>query len=160
MKEAKRKRQSLAAVLRKPVTYRDLNARQKENYNFLKLSAILADYGFVTMRVSADWEGADLIAQHNAEELFLKIQLKSRLTFCQKYVGKDIYIAFRDGSESGAAWYLFPHDEVLKLVLAKKTIIGSSRSWLKKKAYSCGRVSRTMKPLLARYRLPPGDHSS
>jgi hypothetical protein len=28
------------------VEYSKLNARQKENYNFLKLSAVLADYGY------------------------------------------------------------------------------------------------------------------
>ncbi len=27
------------------VTYNELNSRQKENYNFQKVSALLADYG-------------------------------------------------------------------------------------------------------------------
>ena len=57
------------------IAYHDLNARQQENYNFVKLSAVLADYGFVTMRLSADWQGADLIAQHVDGATFLKIQL-------------------------------------------------------------------------------------
>ena len=34
------------------IDYQQLNARQKENYNFLKVSAVLADYGFVTMRLT------------------------------------------------------------------------------------------------------------
>ncbi len=38
-----------------PIQYADLNSRQKENYNFQKLSAVLADYGYVTMRLSDDW---------------------------------------------------------------------------------------------------------
>ena len=43
----------------KQIKYRRLNARQKENFNFQKLSAVLADYGFVTFRLSDDWQGAD-----------------------------------------------------------------------------------------------------
>jgi hypothetical protein len=34
--------------------FRKLNARQKENFNFQKVAAILADYGFVSMRLSDD----------------------------------------------------------------------------------------------------------
>jgi hypothetical protein len=34
----------------KKITYEELNARQKENYNFLKISAVLADYGSEQMR--------------------------------------------------------------------------------------------------------------
>ena len=46
------------------ITYADLNSRQRENYNFQKVSALFADYGFTTMRLSDDWQGADFIAQH------------------------------------------------------------------------------------------------
>jgi hypothetical protein len=46
----------------KLISYASLNPRQKENYNYQKLSALLADYGFVTMRLSDDWRGADMIA--------------------------------------------------------------------------------------------------
>lgn len=49
----------------KKISYSDdLNARQKENFNFQKVSAVLADYGYVTMRLSDDWQGADFIALH------------------------------------------------------------------------------------------------
>lgn len=96
----------------KLITYECLNPKQKENYNYQKLSALLADYGFVTMRLSDDWNGADLIAHHINGETFLKIQLKSRLTFCKKYTGKNIYIAFRRKKD----WYLYNHDEMLEVV--------------------------------------------
>jgi hypothetical protein len=46
------------------VPYRRLNARQKENHNHAKLAAALADYGYFVIRLSDDWKGADLIAQH------------------------------------------------------------------------------------------------
>ncbi len=41
------------------IRYIELDARQKENYNYQKLAAVLADYGFVTMRLSSDWRGAE-----------------------------------------------------------------------------------------------------
>lgn len=94
-------------ILRK-IAYSELNARQKENFNFQKVSAVLANYGFVTLRLSDDWHGADFIAQHISGEM-LRVQLKSRLAFYKKYQGKDLYLAFREGE----AWYLYPHDELL-----------------------------------------------
>jgi len=68
----------------KRITYNELNPRQKENYNFQKVSGVLADYGYVTIRLSDDWQGADFIAQHIDGERFLKIQLKGCLTFDKK----------------------------------------------------------------------------
>ena len=90
----------------KKIEYADLNSRQQENYNFQKFSAVLADYGFVCLRLSDDWLGADFIASHADGRHFLKVQLKGRLTIDKKYQGQDIYIAFRDGGEH----YLVPHD--------------------------------------------------
>ena len=48
----------------KKIKYGSLNNRQKESYNFQKVSSILAEYGFVTMKLNDDWQGADFIAQH------------------------------------------------------------------------------------------------
>ena len=42
------------------VDYSKLNAKQKENFNFHKVAAALADYGYDSMRLNNDWEGADL----------------------------------------------------------------------------------------------------
>ena len=97
----------------KRIQYRDLNSRQKKNYNFLKLSAVLADFGYMTLRLTDDWQGADFIAQHIDGETFMKVQLKSRLAFNKKYCGKNIYIAFSQDFD----WYLYPHDEILEQVL-------------------------------------------
>ena len=59
----------------------DLNARQKENFNFQKVASTLADYGFNCIRLSDDWQGADFIACHIDGNTFVKIQLKGALTF-------------------------------------------------------------------------------
>jgi hypothetical protein len=121
------------------IKYASLNPRQKENYNYQKLSALLADYGFVTMRLSDDWRGADMIAQHIDGDTFLKIQLKSRLTFCVKYQEKSLHIAFRRGKD----WYLYPHDEMLPKIDAVINFTGTS-SW--KIGGECS-VARLTKPL-------------
>ncbi|MEP2981592.1 MAG: hypothetical protein ABJO86_19035 [Lentilitoribacter sp.] len=92
----------------KPVSYKSLNSRQKENYNFQKVAGELADFGFNCIRLSDDWNGADFIACHMDGVTFLKIQLKGRLTINNKYRGRDIHIAFLHGADC----YVYPHDEL------------------------------------------------
>jgi hypothetical protein len=77
-------RMSLAPELRKIDPLR-LNACQKENYNFQKISGLLADYGFTTIRLSDDWNGDDFLAQHADGKTLLRAQLKSRLGIYKKY---------------------------------------------------------------------------
>lgn len=38
-----------------------------------------SDYGFITIKLSDDWQGADFIAQHMDGQGFLKFQLKAIL---------------------------------------------------------------------------------
>src|SRR5258706_131411 len=133
-----------------PINVRTLNSRQIENYNFAKLSAILADYGFNTMRLSADWNGADFIAQHVACPTLL-VQLKGRFGFWPKYIGKSIHIAFPG---SNGDWYLYPHDDLLKPVLAR---IEGTRSWKGETSgepgYSWPGIPAWAKPLLDVHRV-------
>ena len=130
------------------VDYSNLNPRQKENYNFQKISAVLAEYGFVTHRLSDDWQGAGFIAQHIDGETFYKVQLKSRLTFAKKYQGKDLFIAFQEDRH----WYLFPHDELLEDIL-ENTKISRSKSWRDRGGYSFPRLSQQLKVMLRQYRI-------
>ena len=127
--------------------YAELNARQKENFNFQKVSAVLAEYGFVTFRLSDDWQGADFIALHISGEV-LRVQLKSRLTFSRKYQGKNLHVAFA----SGEIWYLYDHDELLAKVLESKSI-GTTRSWLDHGLYSFPGLSKELANLLQDYRI-------
>ena len=130
------------------IKYRELNARQKENYNFQKISAVLADYGFITLRLSDDWLGADFIAFHRSGES-LHVQLKSRLTFLKKYRNRDdLYVVFPFGGE----WYLYNHNELLEKVLAD-TNIGATKSWKEGGGYSTGRPGGRLLELLKDYRL-------
>jgi hypothetical protein len=130
------------------VRYPDLNSRQQESYNFQKVSAVLADYGFTTIRLSDDWQNADFIAQHIDGETFLKVQLKGRLSFCKKYMGKGLYIAFHTGGD----WYLYPHDELLQAALAE-TNIGNTQSWIERGKYNFPGLTSQMRRLLAQYKI-------
>ena len=94
------------------IRYSCLNPRQKENYNFQKASAILADYGFNCMRLSDDWKGADFLAVHIDGETTLRVQLKSRVSINEKYLCKDLWMMFPAGDK----WFLIPHDELVKLL--------------------------------------------
>ena len=95
------------------IRYDDLNSRQQERYNFQNIAGLLADYGFSSIKLDDDWQGADFLAQHIDGFNFIKVQLKGRLTFDKKYIGKNIFIAF----PYLKSWYLFNHDELLDLFL-------------------------------------------
>ena len=96
-----------------------LNARQKEIYNFQKSAALLADYGFNCIKLTDDWQGAEILAHHFDGATTLKVQLKARLTIDRKYVGQDLWMNF----PCKGTWYLVPHDHLVELV-------GQTTNWL------------------------------
>ena|SRR5215213_4212119 len=132
------------------IRYGSLNPRQQENYNYQKLSGLLADYGFVTMRLSDDWKGADMIAQHIDGDTFLKIQLKGRLTFCGKYEGRGLYIAFRRNKD----WYLYPHDEIMTRVDAVVKF-RTTPTWKSDEEYSFAGPTKPLLQILNPYQIEP-----
>ncbi|HKN23314.1 MAG TPA: hypothetical protein VJX72_00595 [Candidatus Acidoferrum sp.] len=131
------------------IDYRKLSARQQENYNFQKISGVLADYGFSTIRLSDDWNGADFLAQHVDGKTLLRVQLKGRLGIYQKYLGKELWICFPCGED----WYLFPHDEVLSFLL-RTTNIENTVAWQKGHGWNWKQPPRRiidyLKPFLLR----------
>ena len=132
------------------INYKELTARQKENYNFQKISGVLAEYGFVTLRLTDDWENADFIAQNIDGETLLKVQLKARLTFQQKYIGKSLFIAFPEEEE----WYLYPHDEVLDRI-SEISGLKYSNAWKKSGIRHFKKIPIKYKDLLREYRIFP-----
>lgn len=106
------------------IEYEKLNARQQENYNFQKVAGRLADYGFNCLKLNDDWQGADFLAVHVNGDTCLKVQLKGRLTLDKKYCGKNVYVAFLVDDEC----YVYPHDIILKVVLARGNV-GETTSW-------------------------------
>lgn len=129
------------------ISYKSLNARQKENYNFQKASGLLADYGYSTIRLSDDWNGADFIALHSSGKIF-RVQLKGRLTFSKKYLGCELWVCFRNGYD----WYFYPHDKMLAILL-NEFDMGNTRSWDSEGLYTFPRLSRRILSRISKYRL-------
>ncbi len=128
------------------IKYESLNSKQKETYNYHKVSAVLADYGYFTMRVTDDWESADFIAMNCIDKSFIKVQLKGRLTFSKKYKNKELYITFEDKKTNN--WYLYPHDELLKIFSNKPN---NELSWSKEGEYSTPSLSKNSIKLLEKF---------
>ena len=98
---------------------------------------------------TADWEGADFLAKHIHEKEILKVQLKGRLDFRKKYLGKDLIVAFH--AKKTDIWYLYPHDELLnKLELAG--LVLNTKAWAKG-GYSFAGLSPELQQMLETYRL-------
>lgn len=133
----------------KRINYIELNARQKENYNFAKFSGIIADYGFNCIRLSDDYEGADFLAIHINQDMILKIQLKGRLTFDKKYEkNKDLHIAFHN--KKSEKWYLYPHNKLLD-VISQKSNLKETKSWKDKGSYHFPRIPKDVEGILDEY---------
>ena len=126
----------------KKVKYGKLNSKQRESYNFQKLSAVLADYGFTTYRMHDDLKGADFFAIGTNGDI-LKVQLKGRFVVDRKYLGKDILMGFPDGDQ----WYLYPHDQFYDLVIKR------SKGAASNERRSFPSVSKWIKPHLEEFKL-------
>lgn len=129
----------------KKINYNDLNSKAKEMYNYQKFSSVLADYGYTTMWLNNDWEGADFIGIHCDGETTIKVQLKGRLTFSKKYIGKSIFVCFIENN----TYYLYPHDEVLKLV--EESI--SDKKWISDGSWSTPKMSNKFQTILEKFTL-------
>lgn len=112
------------------IDYEVLNSRQKEIFNFQKISGVLADYGFNCIKLADDWQGADFLAYHKDRFDTLKVQLKSRLTIDKKYKGKELFVAF----PLKAHWYLVEHDTLIEKVGQHTNWLNTS-SWAEKGCY-------------------------
>ena len=132
----------------KHITYDDLNSKQKEIYNFQKVAAVLADYGFNCIKLDDDWQGADFLAYHKDGTTTLKVQLKARAGISKKYQGQDLYLAF----PAYGRWYLLLHDELVKLA-AETTSWLQSSSWIENGWYSVAQPSKRMLKQLSDYAL-------
>ena len=127
------------------IKYSDLNPKEKEMYNFQKVSAKFADYGFTTIWLNNDWQGADFIAVHTDGVTVIKVQLKGRLSFNKKYIGKNIYICFIENGDV----YLFPHDDLLQEFEYRI----SDKTYLSKGSWSTPKLSKQNKRILELYKM-------
>jgi hypothetical protein len=132
------------------IHYDTLNARQKELFNFAKIAATLADYGFNCIKLSDDWQGADFLAYHANASSTLKVQLKARITIHKKYADKDIWMAFpHDGF-----WYLIEHEKLVAKV-GQHTRWLQSPSWQNMGTFNSGSINQELLNSLLENRIGP-----
>ena len=129
-----------------PINYSSLNAKAQETYNFHKMAAILADYGYNCLWLNDDWNGADCIAVHISGLSDAKIQLKGCISFAQKYRGKNLYIAFFELGDL----YIYPHD----LVLDQVESFIADQTWLAKGTYFQTKITKRFAQIIAPYKVP------
>jgi len=130
------------------IKYSKLKPKQKEVYNFQKVAALLAEYGFNCIKLSDDWQGADFLAYHKDQKDTLKVQLKARLTIDKKYVGKGLYITF----PVRGIWYLIEHDVLVEIVRGYSNWM-NTKSWTKDGGYSSNAPNARLLGSLKKYAL-------
>ena len=130
------------------IDYDSLNPRQKEIFNFQKISGVLADYGFNCIKLADDWQGADFLAYHKDGLDTLKVQLKARLAIDEKYKGKELFVAF----PLNGHWYLIEHDTLIGKV-GQHTNWLNTDSWVKKGFYHSAAPSARLMQSLSEYKL-------
>src|SRR5690606_29747643 len=102
-------------------------------YNFQKVAAILADYGFTCMWLNNDWQGADVTGVHADGVTDSKVQLEGRLDFAKQDVSEEIYGCSIDGSDAD----VYAHDKLVAIVEPKI----ADKGWQEKGTWSTSRLS-------------------
>jgi hypothetical protein len=128
------------------ISYAELNSKQKEIFNFQKVAAKLADFGFNCIKLADDWQGADFLAYHKDGVDTLKVQLKSRLTIDQRYQGKDLCMCFPINED----WYLIEHDLLIEYVTQVTNWL-KTKSWLGDGCYHSIKPSKRLISLMKPY---------
>jgi len=120
------------AIEFKRIEYKDLSAKLKETYNFQKLAGALADYGLTCLRVTEDWNGADVLLHCPRTLETSAVQLKGRFDVNKKYFNLGLLVAFREGNR----WILFDHDRAADLLEKNDPTFANTSSWKDKGHYS------------------------
>lgn len=137
-------------VMFERIDYAELNSRQKESYNFHKVSARLADYGYNSLLLNDDWQGADFIAVH-VDGRFLKVQLKGRLTVDKKYAEKNIHIAFFYDDDL----FVYDHDAFVSFLENNDRFGVNSVTWRNKGHWSWPSPPKWAVDYLEDYKVDP-----
>jgi len=116
-----------------PINYSALNSKAQGQYNFIKLSSVLADYGLTTTHKTTN-KSADFalgfLDGHSKQTW--QVQLKSRPTVNEKYRGNGLFIAFPlDSTQPTKQWVIVNHDEFEQQLLSRgmKLYTASRSQW-------------------------------
>lgn len=131
---------------REKVNYTQLNPRAQENFLYAKLAARMADYGYTCLRLSDDYNGADLIALREGEDA-MQIQLKGRVTIKPEYMNKELYMAFPINSD----FYVLLHDDLVRICGDRGYL--KTRAWLEQGKWHVGKPPKAMIETLQPFKL-------
>ena len=132
------------------IEYKSLNAKQKEIYNFQKVAALMADYGFNCIKLADDWQGADFLAYHIDGVTTMRVQLKGRMIIDKKYLGKKLHMTF----PCKGHWYLIEHDHLVSLIRNHTNWI-DTESWLTNGGYSSVSPNQELLAHMEEYLIQP-----
>ncbi len=113
--------------------------------NRLNLINVAFEQGYVSYLPVVD-EGIDLILYREKPWDLKMVQLKGRWTINKKYINRDIWIAFPQGT----TWYLAPHD----MLIPMRPGALLTAAWIKGGEYSSGRLSKRLLAAMKRYVFP------
>jgi hypothetical protein len=116
--------------MRSPVTFRSNWAKERRTLSvsrpieFVVLKDCVTETKVSRAQGAGRLGGADFIARNMVTGKQIQVQLKSRIHFARKYMGKDIWIAFRHSDRA----YLYPHDLLLEEYLKINPTL-SNQAW-------------------------------
>ena len=103
----------------------DVHQPSKEIRNRYEFCSLFLVKGFIPYHPEYD-TGVDFMLYREEDDLFIKVQLKSRWTVDRKYLGRNIWIAFPNQERNLQQWYLAPHD---RMVEHGRNSHGNTSSW-------------------------------
>ncbi len=130
------------------IDFEKLTNTHKRQYNYLKVSAALASYGFFSQELLPNNEPADFIAHHHSGTSQLSVLLKSRLTLASHLEHQNLSIAFYERGY----WYVYPHDDVMDFACQTSSITNTT-SWQQKGMYTFPQLSDKYRQFLKPWRL-------
>ena len=131
-----------------PAEYRSLTARQKEAYNFERVSKVLAHHGYDCHWLPDPRDNADFLARHRSSGNEKRVQLTSRCLIDKKYENQELWVAFPVDDN----WYFLEHDELRDLV-SEHTGALTTKSWMQGNRYSWPAPSPGLLEAIRLYRL-------
>jgi hypothetical protein len=125
-----------------------LSVSEIRKYNYNKVTAALADYGFATELAPEGQVLWDFVATQLSSGKQIKVLIRPQMTLEKKFLGKDIYICFLEGSN----WYIYPHDQHYEHVRITSNLMDTT-SWKKEGTFTVSKLSAQNKLAIARFKI-------
>lgn len=125
-----------------------MSPSEVRKYNYNKVTAALSDYGFSTELLPEGQFVWDFVATQEHTGKKIKVLIRPQMTLEKKFLGKDIYICFLEGSN----WYIYPHDQHYEHVRITSNLMDTS-SWKKEGTFTVSKLSAQNKLAIAPFKI-------